>query len=186
MELTYDLKLTDLINFYLHSTRHSKFNLRRMRVKKLKLFLTTLVISCFIQWLCIRPINPAYYMINVLVALLLVIFYSFYAERIIRRKFRKFHKNSREPNLFGSYHLSLRVEGLEELVKGGQKELYRWKETREIVKVKNYIYIYFNAGHTVIVPVRIFSSTDDCFLFLKELRRRIKESTERCIEVKDL
>ena len=186
MELTYDLKLTDLINFYLHTTRHSKLNHRKIRIKKLKLFLITLGISLILQRLYVRPISPVYYVVSFVIALLPVIFYTVYAERLIQRKFRKFHKYSKEPNVFGTYYLSIRKDGLEEIVKGGQKEVYKWNEIENIVKVKNYIYIYSNAIHAVIVPLRIFSSLDDCFYFLNELKRHIKDSTEQSIEVKNL
>ena len=186
MELRYDLKLTDVINFYLHSTRQSKSNLRRMRNKKVKLFLVTLSILLILQWFYIRPSSLFSYVYSLLISLIPVIFYSFYVERTIARKFRKFHKNSREPNLFGTYHLLLRKDGLEVLVKEGHKDFYAWKDLQSIVKVKNYIYIYTDAIHAIIVPMRVFSQKDECMPFLKELTRRIKETTKQSMEVKEL
>lgn len=184
MELTYDLKLTDLIDFYLHTTKQSKSNLRRIRNRKIKLFFMTFSILLILQWFYIRPISPINYICSLLIALLPVIFYTAYADRAIKRKFRKFHKNSREPNLFGRYQLVMRKDGLEEMVEGGQKQLYKWQDIKNIVQQNNHIYIYTNAIHAIIIPMRIFSTKDDSFLFINELKRHIKESTNQCIEVK--
>ena len=186
MELRYDLKLTDLINFYLHSTRQSKSNLRRMRNKKVKLFFITLIILLILQWIYIRPSSLLSYVYSVIISLIPVIFYSFYVERTVARKFRKFHKSSREPNLFGTYHIVLQTDGLEVMVNEGHKDFYPWKELQSIVKVKNYIYIYTDAIHAVIVPIRIFSTKDACMSFTNELKRRIKETTKQSMEVKEL
>lgn len=184
MVLTYDLKLTDLIDFYLHETKQSKSTLRRMRNRKIKLFFITFSILLILQWLYIRPLSLIHYVYSLCIALLPVIFYSAYVERAIKRKFKKFHKNSQEPNLFGTYQLVVRKDGLEEMVEGGKQELYKWQDIITIVKQKNYIYIYTDAIRAIIIPVRIFSTIDDCFLFLNELKRHIKESTNQCIEVK--
>ena len=185
MDLKYDLKLTDVINFYLYTGRGSKINLRRMRNKKIKLFLITLVISLVLQWLYLQSISSIYYVFSLIIALLPVILFSFYMEWLIARKFRKFHKNSREPNLFGTYHLAINHDGLEEIVDGGQKVLYEWKDIKTVVRVKNYIYIYMDDIRAVIVPVRIFSTKDEYLYFLKELKRYIMVSTNQSLEVKN-
>ena len=49
MELKYDLKLTDIIQFYLHTGKSSKINLIKMRNKKIKIFLISLIISFILQ-----------------------------------------------------------------------------------------------------------------------------------------
>jgi hypothetical protein len=183
MQLTYDLKLTDVTNFYLHMNKQSEISNRRMRNRQLRLFLITLCISLILQWLYFQPTTPIYYLISLFIALLPVLFYSFYLERIIRRKFRKFHKNSREPNLFGTYRLSMGKGGLTEMIDGGYEVLYEWKDIKQIEMLKNYIYIYTNAIHAVIIPLRVFGTKDDCAFFLNELKRHIKESTKENVEV---
>ncbi len=183
MQLKYDLKLTDITNFYLHMTKQSKANLRRVRNRKFKLFFITLGSLLILLWLYFRPVTLIHYLISLCIALLPVIFYSFYLDRLVRRKFRKFHKNSRKPNLFGTYQLDMKKDGLTELVDNRQEILYEWKDIKQINKTKNYIYIYTNPIHAVIIPLRIFDTPDDCHVYLNELKRQIKESTGQSIEV---
>ena len=185
MELKYDLKLTDVIQFYLHTGKSSKINLRKMRNKKIKIFLISLGISFVLQWLFIRQVTSVYYWSSLIIASLTVIIYSFYTDRLIARKFRKFHKHSREPNLFGTYRLVIRKEGLEEMVEDGQRVLYKWKDILNVVKEKNYIYIYVDAIRAIIVPIRVFSTNEDCHIFLTKIKRYILDSTKQHIEVKE-
>ena len=184
MELKYDLKLTDIIQFYLHTGKSSKINLIKMRNKKIKIFLISLIISFILQWLFIRQVTSVYYWASLIIASLSVIIYSYYMDRLIARKFRKFHKHSREPNLFGTYQLVISKDGLEEMVEGGQRVLYEWEDIINIVMEKNYIYIYVDAIRAVIVPMRVFSSNDDCHVFLTKLKQYMMDSTKQRSEVK--
>ena len=185
MELKYDLKLTDVIQYYLHTGKSSKINLRKMRNKKIKIFLISLVISFVLQYLYIQKVVSIYYWASLIVASLTVIINSYYTDRLIARKFRKFHKHSREPNLFGTYRLVISKDGLEEMVEGGQRVLYEWEDIKNIVKGKNYIYIYLDTIRAIIVPMRAFRSKDDCLYFLRKIKRHIIESTNQSIEVKE-
>ena len=88
--------------------------------------------------------------------------------------------------MFGTYQLVMSKDGLEEMVEGGQRVLYEWEDIINIVMEKNYIYIYVDAIRAVIVPMRVFSSNDDCHVFLTKLKQYMMDSTKQRIEVKEI
>lgn len=159
MKLKYDLTENDYINFNIYHMKNSKSLKRAMMINRFLVPLIFLVMPFILYY--ISDISFTYWaLIFILVYILWVSFYENYVYRINRKRIKKMLKEKGNEGLIGENVLEIDENNIKVTNDSGENTIYV-KSIKNIVENDEYIFIYINSISAIIIPIKVFKSTEE-------------------------
>lgn len=159
MKLKYNLTENDYINFNIYHMKNSKSLKRAMIINRFLTPLIFLVMPFILHYISDTPF--IYWAVTfILVYILWVCLYEKYAYRINRKRIKKMLQEKDNEGLIGESVLEIDDNNIKITNDSGENTIYV-KSIKNIVENDDYIFIYINSISVIIIPIKIFKSTEE-------------------------
>ncbi len=157
MKLHYELRVEDIIQYYLHMSRTSRGFKGIVRKRQIRLF-SLLFIGSIVYSIIWPASNPLiYYAFSAIIAAGIAYGYSFYIFNRIGRRLRKFHSKGKEGSLYGKKTIEISEQGVSNQIDEHDAISYKWNSIKQVYITSLYVYIHPDDLSAIMIPRRVFS-----------------------------
>lgn len=168
MRIDYSLTVDDIITFNMYHIGHSPTIRKQVAYGQIITAFVTIITMFALIYFTDRDKNISLigFILPVLGGIILFVLFPVIYRYEAKRQARKLLAEGQNTSLLGTHHLSLSPEAITSTSEVASATL-KWSAITDVKDSSDYIFLYTSAMSAMIVPKRVFSSTEEIQVFLR-------------------
>jgi len=156
MDIIYNLKEDDYVNFNMYHINHSKTGVRTLKIQRY--LPPAIIVTTFLLMVIILDSSLGVMLtMSILMSISWIFFFPKYFQRSVKQNVKKMLREGDNNGMLGKQHLIMNEEGVVVNSKFGETKV-SWEGLKKFTEDQNYLYLYVGAMNAFLIPKQQLSN----------------------------